>query len=281
MGLTIACLVVLAMFSGADLATPAQNPPVSARSLVSITSGQLPIIVSAPHGGKEAIAGVSQRQGTGVERFNVGRDTRTDDLAELVALELEKQLHAKPFGVIARFERKYLDVNRSSDAAFESGEVKRHYETYHAALRDFTQRVKAQWGSGLLLDIHGEGADAAAIYRGTQNGKTVKSLLQRFGAPAVSGKQSVLGQMAGKGYKVLPSNGDNDKETRYLGGYIVQRYGSHQQLGIDAIQLEFGSSLRSRANLERTARDLAHSIEVFAREYLPILKPDSDPRSAQ
>lgn len=277
MGLTIACLVVLAMFSGADIAMPAQNSAASAASLVSITGGHLPIILSAPHGGKETIAGVSQRQGTGVERFNTGRDTRTDDLAELVALELEKQLNAKPFGVIARFERKYLDVNRSSDAAFESGVVKRHYETYHGALREFIQRVKAQWGSGLLLDIHGEGADTAAIYQGTQNGKTVKSLLQRFGAPAVSGKHSVLGQMASKGYKVLPSNGDKDKdkETRYLGGYIVQSYGSHQQLGIDAIQLEFGSSLRSRANLERTARDLAHSIEVFAREYLPTLKPDA------
>ena len=274
MGLTIICVAVLAMFSGADLVTAAQNPDVSAASMVSIANGQLPIILSAPHGGQEAIPGISQRRGTGVERFNVGRDTRTDELAELVALELEKRLNAKPFGVIARFERKYLDVNRPRDAAFESGESTKHYETYHGALREFTQRVKSQWGGGLLLDIHGEGADAAAIYRGTLNGRTVKSLLQRFGAPAVSGKQSVLGQMASKGYKVLPSNGDKDKETRYLGGYIVQNYGSHQALGIDAMQLEFGSSLRSRANLERTARDLAQSIEAFAREYLPSLKPE-------
>jgi len=273
MGLRITCLV-LVMFSGAERATAAQNYDVPATSLVSIANGGLPIILSAPHGGQEAIPGASQRQGSGVERFNVGRDTRTDELAELVALELEKRL-AKPFGVTARFERKYLDVNRSTDAAFESGAVKSHYETYHGALREFVQRVKSQWGAGLLLDIHGEGADAEAIYRGTLNGKTVRSLLQRFGAPALSGKQSVLGQMAGKGYKVLPSNGDKDKETRYLGGYIVQSYGSHQAAGIDAIQLEFGSSLRSRANLERTARDLAHSIEVFARQYLPSLKPEA------
>jgi N-formylglutamate amidohydrolase len=275
MGLTIIILVMLAMFSGVDLAISAQSSDRSVGSLVAIANGGLPIILSAPHGGQEAIPGVSQRQGNGVERFNVGRDTRTDELAELVALELEKRLNAKPFGVTARFERKYLDVNRSSDAAFESDAVKGHYETYHGALREFIQRVKAQWGGGLLLDIHGEGADATAIYRGTQNGKTVKSLLQRFGAPALSGNQSVLGQMASKGYKVLPSNGDKDKETRYLGGYIVQNYGSHQALGIDAIQLEFGGSLRSRANLERTARDLAQSIEVFAREYLPSLKPDA------
>ncbi len=269
MGLTMIAWVFLAMFRGADGATsmPSSN-------LVALTDGQLPIILSAPHGGQQTIPGVSQRQGTGVAAFNTGRDTRTDELAELVGWELERRFNAKPFGVIARFERKYLDVNRSSDRAFESGAVKSHYETYHGALREFIQRVKSRWGSGLLLDIHGEGTDAAAIYRGTQNGKTVKSLVQRFGAPALSGKQSVLGQMASKGYKVLPSNGDRDKETRYVGGYIVQNYGSHQDLGIDAIQLEFGSTLRSRANLERTARDLADAIAVFAKEYLPSFKPD-------
>ena len=271
MGLTIITLLFVAMFSGADYATPAQSAERSA-SLVAIVSGQLPIILSAPHGGQEAIPGVTQRQGTGVEDFNTGRDTRTDELAQLAARELERQFNAKPFSVIARFERKYLDVNRSTDAAFESGAVKDHYETYHGALREFIQRVKSQWGNGLLLDIHGEGADTAAIYRGTQNGKTVKSLLDRFGSPAVSGKQSVLGQMASKGYKVLPSDNNSENETRYLGGYIVQNYGSHQPSGVDAIQLEFGSSLRARANLERTARDLARSIEVFAREYLPSRK---------
>ncbi|MSP37120.1 MAG: hypothetical protein EXR70_01340 [Deltaproteobacteria bacterium] len=268
MGLTIISLVVLAMFFSANTAASAENS-----NFVVITSGQLPIILSAPHGGQQAIPGVSQRQGSGVAGFVTGSDTRTDLLAQLVAVELERRLSAKPFSVIARFERKYLDVNRASDAAFENGTVKEHYDAYHGALRQFSGLVKSQWGGGLLLDIHGEGSDATAIYRGTQNGKTVKALIEQFGAPVLSGKNSLLGQMASKGYKVLPSTDERAKETRYTGGYIVQRYGSHQAAGIDAMQLEFGSTLRSRANLERTARDLADSIVVFAKEYLPNPKP--------
>ena len=274
MHLGIACLFVVAMYSVVDCAAAAQT------ALVSATSGDLPIILSAPHGGKEALPGVSQRQGGGVARFSTGRDTRTDDLADLVAAEFEKNFHAKPFAVIARFERKYVDVNRPSHAAFESDRGKSHYDGYHGALSDIIRRVRERWGSGLLLDLHGEGSDADAIYRGTQNGKTVRSLMQRFGPAAVNGKQSVLGQMAKLGYKVLPGPGAEDGERRYVGGYIVQNYGSHQPAGIDAIQLEFGANLRSRANLDRTARDLALAIEAFAREYLPAVKPDHAPRSA-
>jgi hypothetical protein len=51
-------------------------------------------------------------------------------------------------------------------------------------------------------------------------------------------------------------------KKRYVGGYIVQTYGSHQGRGIDAIQLEIGTKLRARANLERTATDLAEPLQV-------------------
>ena len=49
-------------------------------------------------------------------------------------------------------------------------------------------------------------------------------------------------------------------------------YGSHRDDGVDAIQLEFGAGLRARRNIERTAGDLAHGIEIFSRNYLPLAK---------
>ena len=124
----------------------------------------------------------------------------------------------------------------------------------------------------MLLDIHGQGAQAEAIYRGTGNGKTVVSLTQRFGTEAITGPKSIFNQLELMGYKVLPSTTESHKEQRYVGGYIVQTYGSHRGRGIDAIQLEIGTKLRARANLERTATDLAEAIAVFAQEYLPIMK---------
>lgn len=251
--------------------TFAQNPS-ELQKLLTVWAGMLPIILSAPHGGRQSIPGVPVRSGVGVSQFVTGRDNNTDELAETVALQLEKRLNAKPFLIVARFERKYLDANRSSESAYESIEAKPYYDCYHSALREARDRVSREWGRGLLLDIHGQGAESEAIYRGTGNGKTTASLAQRFGADAITGPKSIFSQLELIGYKVLPSTIESHREQRYVGGYIVQTYGSHRGRGVDAIQLEIGTKLRARANLNRTAADLAEAIAVFAQEYLPIMK---------
>jgi N-formylglutamate amidohydrolase len=251
--------------------TFAQNPS-ERQKLLTVWAGMLPIILSAPHGGRQAIPGVPVRNGAGVTQFATGRDNNTDELAETIALQLEKRLNSKPFLIVSRIERKYLDTNRPTESAYESIEAKTYYDGYHSALREAHDRVSREWGNGLLLDIHGQGAQAEAIYRGTGNGRTVASLTRRFGTEAITGPKSIFSQLELMGYKVLPPTTESDKEQRYLGGYIVQTYGSHRGRDVDAIQLEIGTKLRARANLERTAADLAEAIAVFAREYLPIMK---------
>jgi N-formylglutamate amidohydrolase len=128
--------------------------------------------------------------------------------------------------------------------------------------------VRALWGQGLLLDIHGQNTEPQAIFRGTDNLKSVADLQQRYGKAAISGAKSILGFLERSGYRVIPANDEGEREERYTGGYTTRLYGSHRGTGIDAIQLEFGSHLRSRANLERTAADVARAIVVFAGEYL-------------
>ena len=259
-------VAVLVYSSGSYAQTQSER-----QTLLTVWAGMLPIILSAPHGGRQSIPGVPVRSGAGVTQFAAGRDNNTDELAETIALRLEQRLKAKPFLVVARFERKYLDANRPAESAYESIGAKAYYDDYHGALREARERVVGEWGNGLLLDIHGQGAHAEAIYRGTGNGKTVRSLTRRFGKSAISGPKSIFSQLEIMGYKVLPSTTDSRREERYAGGYIVQTYGSHQGRGVDAIQLEIGTKFRARANLERTATDLAEAIAVFAREYLPLL----------
>ena len=237
--------------------------------LLTIWVGTLPIILSAPHGGRHAIPNAPERRGVGIKQFVTERDSNTDDLAERVAVKLLEQLGERPFLVIAHFERKFLDANRSRESAYESEEAKPYYDAYHRALLDACERVRKKWGRGLLLDIHGQGSHSDVIFRGTHNGKGVSQLKKRFGSNALTGLKSVLGQMEQRGYKVLPGNNTNEREERYIGGYIVQTYGSHQGTDIDAIQLEFGTRLRSKSHLSRTAADLADAIRVFLQEYLP------------
>ena len=142
------------------------------------------------------------------------------------------------------------------------------YDAYHRALEEACSRVRSRWGRGLLLDLHGQGAEKEIIFRGTANGKSVADLERRFGREAITGGKSIVGQLASKGYKIGPDF-SSATERRYTGGYTIRNYGSHHTTGIDAIQLELGTRLRERRNLQRTADDMAEAIAVFARQYLP------------
>lgn len=230
----------------------------------------LPIILSAPHGGREMIAGVAPRLGMGVSQFVTERDHNTAELTEKVALFLEKKFSAKPFMVIARFERKYVDANRPRAEAYESPDAGAYYDAYHEALSAACERVRLGWGGGVLLDIHGQRAEPDTIFRGTDNGKSVSRLRQKFGMEALTGPRSILGRLASMGYKVVPDGGAEAVEKRYTGGYTTRTYGSHRGTSIDAIQLELGTNLRARRLLDRTAADLAEAVAAFASAYLAL-----------
>jgi N-formylglutamate amidohydrolase len=251
-------------------------------SFLTLWAGMAPIILSAPHGGREAIPGIPLRRGIGVPQFTTQRDSGTDELAEKIAVKLEEKLGTKSFVVIARFPRKYVDTNRGEGSAYESAQARPFYAAYHRALERACDQVRRWWGRGLLLDIHGQSAEVDTIFRGTDNGRAVAALERLFGREALAGRKSILERMAEKGYRIKPPLASGERERRYARGYTIRTYGSQSGAGVDAIQLELGTSLRARANLDRTAADLADAIAVFAREYLPaaqpVLRPDLSPQ---
>jgi N-formylglutamate amidohydrolase len=248
---------------------------------LTVRAGSLPIILSAPHGGRQAIPGIARRQGIGVAQFTTERDNNTAELADLVAGKIAERLGAKPFIIIARFERKYIDANRPEAAAFESAGAKSYYDAYHRAMKAACDKIRLHWSAGLLLDFHGQGAEPDKIFRGTDNGRSVTALQQKFGKESLTGPKSILGQLTIRGYKIDPSGASDDRERRYTGGYTTRSYGSHRRSGIDAIQLEFGTHLRAKSNLERTAGDLTDAIEIFAKTYLPAAPRGNESAGAQ
>jgi N-formylglutamate amidohydrolase len=263
-------LIVLVAFVPASPAAPEEVKP---EDLVTIQKGTLPIILSAPHGGRKMVPEVPERKGVGIANFTTVHDASTAEIAEKCAALLEKQLKGKVWLVIARFDRKYIDANRPREQSYETDKAKPFYDAYHGPLEAACKAVKEKFGRGILLDIHGQGEFPDSICRGTQNGKTVTVLRDRFGWAAVTGKRSILGQMQRSGYKVLPNCNADEKtreEPRFNGGYTVTNYGSHTGYAIDAIQLEFGSYLRDREKdkYAKTAEDLADAVAIFHDEYL-------------
>lgn len=264
-------LVPVALLPG-SVAAPKEVKP---ESFVTIQKGTLPIIVSAPHGGRKKVPDVPERLGLNVANFTTVLDSYTAELTEKFVTEVQQHLDGKVWVVIARFERKYLDVNRPREQSYESEKAKPYYDAYHDPLEAACKAVKEKFGRGILLDIHGQGEFPGEICRGTQNGRTVTLLKERYGSLSVTGKKSILGLLQQSGYKILPSCDADPKtkeETKFSGGYIVGNYGSHTGYGIDAIQLEFGSYLRDKEKVAKTATDLADSVAVFHDEFLKDAK---------
>lgn len=238
--------------------------------LITVETGTLPIVLSAPHGGTVPIPGIPIRAGKNIERFVVVRDGNVDKIALLTAKQLEKTLGGRPYLVIARFERKYVDANRAPDSAYEHETAKLYYDAYHQAIQDALVAIKRDWGRGLLVDIHGQSKTPDGIYRGTADGESVKQLVAEHGRAAVTGEKSLYGMLEKLGYKVLPGNNERDqKEHFFNGGHITRSYGSDHVTDIDAIQVEFGDNFRKAGQLEKTSADLAEALSVFAKEYLP------------
>lgn len=233
--------------------------------------GTLPVILSAPHGGRLAIAGCPERAGgPGVTQFVTVTDASTDRLAEAIAAALERRTGKPPHLVVARFGRRYADANRPAADGTEHPLARVQHDAYHAHLKRARDRVAKAFGRGLLVDIHGQAADPNAIFRGTRNGKTVAHLIDRFGPAARVGPDGLLGRIAAKGYTVVPAVGSADAEDRrFGGGHAVGTYGSKDGGGADAIQLEAGATHRAAKAIDNVAADFAEAVAGYAAAYLP------------
>lgn len=226
----------------------AAEPPVLA------LAGQLPLLVTVPHDGAAALAGVPPRtQGTTV------RDLGTRPLADALAARIEARTGRRPYFVATTVSRQSIDMNRSEAEALESEAAVPVYREYHARIAGFVAELRERYpGGALLLDIHGQGAEPAVVFRGTRNGQTASAEL-------ATGSGGLFGRLAAKGWGVHPALDamSQREDPRFNGGFTVATYGRMRADGVDAIQLEFGRQLRESARLPD---ELAEVVVALLRE---------------
>ncbi|MBI5799940.1 MAG: N-formylglutamate amidohydrolase [Verrucomicrobia bacterium] len=257
--------------------SPASAAAAQTNEFLQVQRGELPVIITAPHGGSLPIPGVPKRLGPEGERtsgkFVTSQDTRTFELATTTAKRVEELTGKKPYLVASKAHRQYVDPNRPEKEAVEHPNAQAVHAAFHGQVREFVDELRKKFPAGaLLLDIHGQAASTNTIYRGTQNGTTVMKMVEKHGASALTGENSILGYLAVKGIKIEPPNtppGTPPETRAFGGGYIVRSYGSHTTNGVDAIQLEFGGAFRMDAKKrEETARWLAEAIKACTEKYL-------------
>jgi N-formylglutamate amidohydrolase len=259
------------------------GPPVAAQdvtpeNLVLTQVGTLPIVLTAPHGGREPIPDIPPRKVEGKPRggsqYHVGGDRETDVLVQAIAREIRQLAGEDVYLVMAKFQRKFIDANRPPKIAYDNAKAAPYYEYYHQTIRRFVDDIRNSRRAGLLIDVHGQDKLPDSLVRGTRNGRTIQQLVSRAGMESVTGAKGLFGQLAENGFAVFPANdvpaSGTSENGAYNGGFTVAQYGSHTASGIDAVQLEFGSRYRQKTELEASAKRAAKSIVGFYAAYLKL-----------
>ncbi len=258
---------------------------IGRNAYVDYEAGDLPIIVSAGHGGRLEPGEIPDRT-FGV----VGSDRNTDQVAEALADAIEARMGGRPHLVISRLHRRKLDPNREIvEAAQGNPRAKHAWLEYHTLLEHASERVAARHGRGLYLDLHGHGHPIQRLELGyllsaTDLARTdaeldggswaasssIRTLAAEAGVPfsvVLRGPESFGGLMEDAGYAATPSDIQPDPGPNpfFSGGYNTRRHGSLSGGPISGIQIEAQyTGLRdTSASRAAYAAALAASIEAY------------------
>lgn len=237
-------------------------------SHIQYQKGDVPILLTSPHGASKSqlLPDVPLRTGKQVKRFVNRADQHTDKITLDVSTAL-KAKNLKPYVVVAGINRAQIDFNRISKYAYENPKAAKCYQRYHELIGTAIKEIRSLWSQGLMFDIHGQSKyNQYEILRGTRNQQTIKALLERYSKDVTESENGFFSVLRQQAYVVHPAQGE--KERFYYGGYTLKTYGSHNDEGIDAIQIEINRDIRVDKKRRKTlVEDLTVAIEKFYRAY--------------
>lgn len=258
---------------------------------VEYRAGNLPIILSAPHGGRLEPLSIPDRDCMGCVYV---KDSWTQTIAEGIYDKFVDETGCYPHVIINLLHRKKFDANRDiGDAADGNPIVEQAWQSYHDFVDAAKMQIITDYGKGVFLDIHGHAHDIERIELGyllsgselrltdTElntniyiEESSIKSLVgnniqEHSHSILLRGIESFGSLMENKGFPSVPSLNDpfpDVGESYFSGGYNTQRHGSHNNNStIDAIQLELNSDIRFDATLREF---LIASLTTTANEYI-------------
>ncbi|WP_299272343.1 GEVED domain-containing protein [uncultured Psychroserpens sp.] len=152
----------------------AQTPGVSTfyeqfngdtREYIEYIPGNLPIIISAPHGGVklsgQTIGGTfyPDNDSTLPDRScgTNERDDNTDILIREIQAEIFALTGCYAHVIINNLHRSKLDPNREqNEATCGDSDALDHWNAWHSFIDQASASVEANWGKGLYIDLHGQ-----------------------------------------------------------------------------------------------------------------------------
>lgn len=256
-------------------------------SWLDIVEGNMPLVISAPHGGTISPDSIKDRDCGTKER---------DNNTALLAFEIEKAfkpLGKKPYLVVAKLARTKIDFNRDLEQA-TCGNLEMEYtwNQYHSYIEEAIDAAVKKFGYAMYIDLHGQSHPVRRLelgyllrtpalkeaYRSTGadsegSGKTsVQNLLKTSGQ--LSLKELLTGEnafgtlMEKNGFPAVPSQDDpfpKEGEPYFNGGYNTRRYTSSEHPKVFGMQIEanFQGVRDSEENRKNFSKAFAESITTY------------------
>lgn len=278
------------------LPAPAEPPPAprfACSGLVEYVAGDLPLIITAPHGGRRKPEHIPNRtQGT------LLADSHTDVLAREVSDEVRARTGRQPHLIICHLHRVKVDCNREiGEGAQSNAAAAAVWQAFHgfiAEARDSSTHSNTT--PALLLDVHAHGHAVPRVELGYLLSRkqlalpeaeleklaeraSIRDLARRSRGSFVEllrGPGSFGGLLQERGFAATPSpvNPSSAGEDYFNGGYITRRYGSRDGGTLSAIQAECpGKGFRSP---EDQRRAFAGALAGSLVEFLQIHRRDAE-----
>jgi hypothetical protein len=284
--------------TAASTATAAPLVPgvrlIGRNAYVDFMPGDLPLILSAPHGGTLTPAEIPNRTvGESV------RDTNTDTLATTIGNAFQSTLGHRPHVIIMRLHRSKVDANREIVEGAQGNQFAetawREFQGYIDAAKEYT---RTRFANGFYIDLHGHGhtiqrlelgyllsatelAGTDAQINALANASSLRSLVQGRSVPLstlLKGPNSIGAMFESESFPAVPSpaNPDPAGNPYFSGGYNTDRHGSRVGGVIDGLQIEanFTGVRDNQASWQRFAAAVVDVMDrFFTQYYTPLPSP--------
>ncbi|MEM7036954.1 MAG: choice-of-anchor Q domain-containing protein [Bacteroidota bacterium] len=258
---------------------------------VEYRAGNLPIIISAPHGGYLEPTTIPDRT---CANCATGRDLYTQELAVLLDSTIYSVFGGHPHVIINRLARIKLDANREIvEAAQGAPPAETAWYEYHDFIQAAKDSNRLAHGTALFLDLHGHGhpiqrielgyrltgpelrnSDAILDAQNYEDSSSIRHLANVL-HPAVPFSEILRGNdcmgeyLRNRGYPSVPSASDTAPalgDPFFAGGYNTRRHGSQDSSVMNGIQFEL--NLSGVRDTDANRRDFARALTCAIREYL-------------
>lgn len=280
-------LAFLFVFTNTSAQYSAGQSYFDSNSYIEYIAGNLPIILTAAHGGYQEPAAIPNRNCTGCSYL---RDAYTQELTRELKDALFARTGCYPHVIVNLLHRKKLDANRViTDAADGDPIGETAWQRYHDFIDSAKNRINQTFGKGLYLDMHGHAHTVQRLELGYLISKfnlqqadsflnnypnssihhlTANNLNAYSKAALIRGPKSFGTLCEDKGYPAIPSSNQPfpvASEPYFSGGYNTDRHGSKSGGTIDGIQIECHSTLRFNTS---DRQDFADSLAGVILDYL-------------